>query len=389
MTTSLPKLQDQLTQLVALPSISSTSPQWDMGNRAVVDLLATWLTDLDFATEIIEIPDYPGKANLIATRGSGPGGLVLSGHTDTVPTDVNQWLQDPFKLREDNQRFYGLGATDMKGFFPVALAAIQQFQTTNFQQPLIVLATADEESSMSGARHLAALGKPKARYAVIGEPTGLKPIRLHKGIMMEAVRIKGQAGHSSNPKLGINALEAMHLAIGELITFRGELQAQHRHPGFEVDVPTLNLGHIHGGDNPNRICGHCELHFDLRPTPGLNVEELRQMINQRLQRVVIETGAQLTVEALIGGGVDPFEEAADSPIVLAAEKLSGATAGSVGFATEAPWLQRLGLETIVFGPGSIDRAHQPNEYIEMAQLQPAINAISGLIQQFCVQPARC
>jgi acetylornithine deacetylase len=381
---TLPHFQDQLAQLVALPSVSSTSKQWDMGNRKVVDLLATWLADLGFTIELIALPENPDKANLIATRGTGPGGLVLAGHTDTVPYDDNQWQHDPFKLIERNQKLYGLGATDMKGFFPVALAAIQQFSDCDFQQPLIVLATADEESSMSGARQLAALGKPKARYAVIGEPTSLKPVRMHKGIMMEAIRIQGAAGHSSNPDLGNSALEAMHEVMADLLNFRRELQAKHQHSGFDVAVPTLNLGHIHGGDNPNRICGQCELHFDLRPVPGMRNADLRKLIGKRLQPIIEKTHTNIQMRSLIGG-VDPFEQLADSPLVKAAEKLSGATAESVGFATEAPFMQQLGMETIVFGPGSIDQAHQPDEFIDMKQIQPGINAIAALIHQFCVQ----
>lgn len=386
MTLALPRFQDQLRQLVALPSVSSTSKRWDMGNRKVVELLGTWLEDLGFVTELIPLPEHPDKANLIATRGRGPGGLVLAGHTDTVPYDDNQWQHDPFKLIERNNKFYGLGATDMKGFFPVALAAIEAFRDAELQQPLIVLATADEESSMSGARQLVALGKPKARFAVIGEPTGLTPVRMHKGIMMEAVRIKGTAGHSSNPALGNSALEAMHKVMADLLALRQELQSKYQHGGFAVPHPTLNLGHIHGGDNPNRICGNCELHFDLRPLPGMTNDEMRQLIRARLSPIEAATQTKISLHSLIAG-VDPYEEDAQSALVKAAEKLSGATAESVAFATEAPWLQKLGMETVVFGPGSIDQAHQPDEYIDLAQIQPGIAAVRGLIQQFCVQAA--
>src|SRR5690606_37299728 len=226
-----------------------------------------------FEIEVLPIPGQPHKANLIATLGRGAGGLVLAGHTDTVPCDPDRWASDPFSLTERDGRLYGLGATDMKGFFPVALEAARRFDQSKLQQPLIILATADEESSMDGARLLAELGRPKARYAVVGEPTGMKPVRMHKGIMMERVRVQGLAGHSSNPALGNNALEAMHLVIADLLAFRSELQNRYRNPGFAVPVPTLNLGHIHGGDNPNRICGHCELQFDLRPLPGMQVVE--------------------------------------------------------------------------------------------------------------------
>ncbi len=375
-------LKQRLAQLVATPSVSSTSARWDMGNRDVIDLLAGWLSSLGFATEIIDIPGQPQKANLIATLGSGPGGLVLAGHTDTVPYDENRWAQDPFKLTERDGHFYGLGSTDMKGFFAVVLAAIEPLIDSPPKQPLIILATADEESSMSGARHLAALGKPKARYAIIGEPTGLKPIRLHKGIMMEAIHVQGCAGHSSDPGLGNNAMDVMHLVMSELMSFRAELQQRYQHSGFGVPYPTLNFGHIHGGDNPNRICGQCELHFDLRPVPGMSVPELRAQISARLAPIAESSGTVISTRSLIES-VEPFEQIADSDLVRSAEKLSGYGAESVAFATEAPFLHQLGMDTIVFGPGSIDNAHQPDEYLALDQIDPGINAIRQLVQRFC------
>ncbi|HET8710855.1 MAG TPA: M20/M25/M40 family metallo-hydrolase, partial [Spongiibacteraceae bacterium] len=166
---SVPSLFTMLSELVASASVSCSDPRFDMGNRGVIDLLAGWLETLGFAIDIMPIPDQPTKANLIATLGRGPGGLVLSGHTDTVPYDQNQWQSDPFQLVERNERWYGLGATDMKGFFPVAIEAAKAFVDTRLSQPLIILATADEESSMDGARALVEQGKPKARFAVIGE----------------------------------------------------------------------------------------------------------------------------------------------------------------------------------------------------------------------------
>ncbi len=374
----------QLKQLVAAPSVSCATPSYDMGNIEVINLLATWLQDMDFKIEILPIPGQKDKANLIATRGSGPGGLVLSGHADTVPYNAERWQQqDPLNLEERDNRLYGLGATDMKGFFPAAIAAAAAFQDQDFKQPLIILATADEESSMSGARALAEMGAPIARYAVIGEPTGLRPIRMHKGIMMEAVKVIGNAGHSSNPALGNNALEAMQAAMGELLKYRSEIQERYQNPGFEVNVPTLNLGCIHGGDNPNRICGQCELHFDLRPLPGMDNQELHQAIAKRLQPLAELNGCDITLSSLFGG-VAAFEQEATSPLIAACEKLTGHIAGSVAFATEAPFLQSLGMETVVMGPGSIDQAHQPDEFIPMDQIQPAIEILKSLIRQFCL-----
>ncbi|MEE3169519.1 MAG: acetylornithine deacetylase, partial [Pseudomonadota bacterium] len=282
---TVPGIRDMLARLISLPSISSASAEWDHSNEPVVRTLAEWLEALGFAVEILEVPGMPGKFNLIATLGSGPGGLVLSGHTDTVPFDDKRWQSDPFTLTERDNRWYGLGTCDMKGFFPLAIEAARAFVDQPLKQPLIILATADEESSMNGARALAEAGKPRARYAVIGEPTSLKPVRMHKGIMMERLKFEGQSGHSSNPALGRNAMEGMHEAMTELLALRASWQEKYQNANFEVQVPTLNLGCIHGGDNPNRICAQCELHFDLRPLPGMNMETLRQAILSKVQPV--------------------------------------------------------------------------------------------------------
>lgn len=380
----LNRYREQLSQLVALPSVSCAVPDWDMGNLPVIELLAEWLEERGFATEILPLKDQPGKANLIATLGSGPGGLVFSGHSDTVPYDEQRWQSDPFKLTERDGKLYGLGATDMKGFFPAVLAAVDRFLDTPLKQPLIILATADEESSMSGARTLADMGKPKARYAVIGEPTELVPVHMHKGIMMEAIRVRGASGHSSDPALGNNALDTMQRVMADLIQLRQELQTRHRNPGFAVQVPTLNLGCIHGGDSPNRICAECELHFDLRPLPGMELAELRRTIQSRLTPIAEQSGTDIVFSTLFEG-VEPFAQDPESALVQACEKLTGHSAESVAFATEAPFLQSLGMQTLVLGPGSIKQAHQPDEYIDTRQLEPAVEILSGLIQKFCVQ----
>jgi acetylornithine deacetylase len=374
---------DQLRQLVATPSVSSTDPHWDQGNRGVIELLESWLSGVGFATEIIDVQSNGAKANLIATLGSGPGGLVLAGHSDTVPFDEDRWQSDPLGLSERDNRLYGLGSTDMKGFFPIAIAAASRYLDTPLKQPLILLATADEESSMSGARALAAAGRPKARAAIIGEPTSLVPVRMHKGIMMESVRVTGRAGHSSDPDLGNNALEGMHAVMGDLMAYRQSLQERYRNDFFKVAWPTLNLGCIHGGDSPNRICGKAELHFDLRLTPGNFSEAVREEISGRVSRIGAAHNLDIRLAPLIPS-VEPFEQSADSELVRIAEKLSGHRAEAVAFATEAPFLQELGMETIVMGPGSIDRAHQPDEYLELEQIQPCIELLSRCIEHYCL-----
>jgi acetylornithine deacetylase len=384
MTVDFKRYQDHLQKLVALPSVSCAVPEWDMSNRAVIDYLANCFTDLGFNTQVMPLAQT-GKANLVATLGSGSGGLVLAGHSDTVPYDAGRWQTDPFTLTEKDGKLYGLGATDMKGFFPVIIEAVKPYIGQTFKHPLVVLATADEESSMSGARTLAKTGIPGAtpRYAVIGEPTGLVPIRMHKGIMMEAVRVRGQSGHSSNPALGKNALEAMNQVMNELIGLRTELQLKYRNAGFAVQTPTLNLGCIHGGDGANRICGDCELHFDLRLLPGMDNDELRTAIQQRLTPIAERSGTDIVLSSLFEG-VDPFGEDAHSELVKLCEQLTGNTAESVAFATEAPFMQQLGMQTVVLGPGSINQAHQPDEFIPLDQLEPAVKILRGLIEKYCL-----
>ncbi len=383
MSANVPPLLTMMNELLSEISVSSTSAQWDTGNRQVIDKLAGWLSSLGFNCEIIPLAEQGNKANLIATLGSGPGGLVLSGHTDTVPFNEELWDMNPLSLTEQDNKLFGLGSTDMKGFFPIAIEAAKAFLDQPLKEPLIILATADEESSMDGARELAAQGAPKARFAVIGEPTDLKPIRMHKGMMMNAITVEGRAGHSSDPSLGNNAMEAMHSVMADLLSFRAELQLRYNNPLFKVAVPTLNLGCIHGGDNPNRICGQCELHFDLRALPGMNNDDVTHEISQRLTPLAKQLGVNISLRSLIKP-LAPFEQSPDSDLVKAAEQLTGHSSESVAFATEGPLLQQLGMETIVMGPGSIDQAHQPNEYMALNQVQPAVNLLKQLIGRFCL-----
>jgi len=380
-----PPLLEMIDALISTPSVSSVSPEFDQSNRAVIDLLAGWLSALGWRVEVIPIADGSDKANLVATLGNGPGGLVLAGHTDTVPYDAGRWQYDPFKLTRQGGRLYGLGTCDMKAFLALAIEAASSFSPDRFKEPLILVATADEESSMAGAQTLVSVGRPQARYAVIGEPTGLRPVRLHKGVMMESIHLRGRSGHSSDPALGNSALEGMRLVLDELVRWRAELQARHVNPLFQVPVPTLNLGHIHGGDNPNRICADCELHIDLRPLPGMDLGELRHILQGRIEQAVAGTGLQLTCRALFEG-TPAMETRATSDIVRATESLTGYSAIAVAFGTEGPYFNQMGIDTVVLGPGDIEQAHQPDEYLEEARIGPTLDLLRKLIDRFCIQP---
>ncbi|OQY55686.1 MAG: acetylornithine deacetylase [Candidatus Parabeggiatoa sp. nov. 2] len=400
MTAKIPSVLTMISELIAIPSVSCVNQAQDQSNQAVIERLANWCNDLGFNTDILPVPNHPGKFNLVATLGSGDGGLVLAGHTDTVPYDAGRWQNDPFRLTEADNRLYGLGTADMKAFFALALTAAAPFSPLLskapfpsplskgnkgefLRQPLIILATADEESTMSGARALVAAGHPKARYAVIGEPTGLRPVRMHKGIFMEAIRLRGQSGHSSDPSLGNNALEGIYQVIGELLKWRKQLQATHVNPLFHIPVPTMNLGHLHGGDNPNRICADCELQLDLRPLPGMDMEELRAVLRQRVQQVLEGSGLEIEFVPL-SEGTPAMETSAQTEIVQVAERLTKHTASAVAFGTEAPYLTALGMDTIVLGPGDIAQAHQPDEFIALNRLQPMIDVLTQLIRHFCL-----
>jgi len=384
MSAKLPKFIEAFRELIRLPSISSVNPSIDQSNRPVVELLASWLGELGFSVELMAVSGSAcEKMNLIACMGKGTDGLVLSGHTDTVPCDESIWRQSPFKLTERENRLYGLGTADMKGFFPIVLEALKEMDLHKMQRPLYVLATSDEESTMAGAKALVNAKLPLGRHALIGEPTGLKPINMHKGIMVETIRLIGAAGHSSDPALGINALEGMHTVMGALMLWRAEVQANYENPAFKVPVPTMNFGSIRGGDNPNRICASCELSIDLRLLPRMQSEAMRADLRKQVVQSV--DGSGLTVEfAPAFSGVSPMETDGNAEIVRIAEELSGIKTGAVAFGTEGPYLNSLGMQSVVLGPGDIDQAHQANEYLALDRIQPMQKILQNMIRHFCM-----
>jgi acetylornithine deacetylase len=382
-TTGDAALLADISALIALPSISSFDPELDLSNRPVVDWLASRLEDRGFTVEIQEVPGAAGKFNLIATLGRGTGGLVLSGHTDTVPFDDGKWNSDPFAVSARDGRLHGLGTADMKSFFALVLAACEGLTAADLDRPLIVLATADEETSMSGAKALAARGGLHARHAIIGEPTDFRPVRLHKGILMERIRVDGRSGHSGDPGQGVSALEGMHHVIHDLLEWRSALQREQRNDAFPVPVTTLNLGRVAGGDSPNRICGACELDVDLRMLPGMTVSEMRTRMRRRVSGVLENSGLKGSFEILFDG-IDPLDTKPDAALVRVAEDLTGSEASGVVYGTEGPFLSRLGMDVVILGPGSIDQAHQPDEFLETNNLRDGVAVLRNMIARLCI-----
>ncbi|XQW84836.1 acetylornithine deacetylase [Thalassotalea piscium] len=379
---SLPNFTQALTELIAQPSISSTIESWDQGNLSVIQLLATWFEELGFTINIQKVPETRNKYNLLAKLGSGTGGLLLSGHSDTVPFDENRWHTDPLVISEKNDKFYGLGTCDMKGFFAFILQACKNIDVKNLKKPLYVLATADEETTMAGARFFMQSQLAKPDVAVIGEPTNLVPVTMHKGHMSHRIKVMGQSGHSSQPDKGINAIEIMHHVISALLALKEKLALTYQHQSFEVPIPTLNLGAIHGGDNANRICGHCELDIDIRALPGLDDNELLDWLAKTLEPLALKYPGRITFNELHPSCLS-FEQSKPSELIDFAEHISGHSCCAVNYATEAPYIQQLGCHTIVMGPGSIDQAHQPDEFLALDQISKCDSMLLQLINKYC------
>lgn len=307
---------------------------------------------------------------------------MLAGHTDTVPYDESRWNSDPFTLSQKDNKLFGLGSIDMKGFFAFVIEAIKAFEHKDQTAPILILATADEETTMAGAQQIAKHQQLKPDYCVIGEPTDMVPVFTHKGHMSSAIRITGRSGHSSDPERGLNAIEIMHNVMTKLLHLKEELKNKYSIEHFAVPYPTMNLGHIHGGDNANRICGCCELHIDIRPLPGLSIIELQQMLLAATQPINDQYPGSVDVIDL-HEPIPAFNEQPDAGLVKLAEKISGQTAVAVNYCTEAPFLQQLGCETLVMGPGSIQQAHQPDEHLAMEKIKPSQQMITELIRRCC------
>ncbi|EGQ7703102.1 acetylornithine deacetylase [Vibrio cholerae] len=375
----LPSFLEVYEGLISTSSISSTDARWDEGNEQVIAKLADWLSALGFSIQIEQVA--PNKQNLIAKLGSGEGGLLLAGHSDTVPFDEGRWNYNPHALTQANNRFYGLGTADMKGFFAFIYEAVKNVDWRKQTKPLYVLATCDEETTMLGARHFTENAPFKPDYCIIGEPTSLVPIRAHKGHVANAIRVTGKSGHSSNPALGVNAIEIMHEVLFALMQLRDRLIKEYHHPGFEIPTPTLNLGHIHGGDSPNRICGCCELHYDVRPLPGISLDGLDNLMRDALREVQQKWPGRIELVPL-HDPIPGYECANDHPFIHGISEICEQEAQTVNYCTEAPFLQQI-CPTLVLGPGSIDQAHQPDEFLAFEFIDPTVRVLSRAMQKYC------
>ena len=377
----LPSFAERLREIVSLNSISSEEPELDQSNESVIRCLERWLRELGFDVTLIKVKEKPLKYDLLARLGEGDGGLLLSGHTDTVPADPASWKSDPLSLTETEDRYTGLGSIDMKGFFAFAADAAASFSGKKLREPLYILATSDEETTMNGAKAFMEQASIRPRAVIIGEPTSLTPVYKHKGYMAFRVIAHGRRAHSSNPAEGINAIEIMHRAIAGIMKFRNSLK-KFRSSDFKVPEPTLNIGIIRGGDSPNSVPDTCVMQFDVRPTELTPVDFIEKEVRKAIAQSAGEYSGSIEIEDLYPP-LPAFGGGKDQPVVRKLAELSGNEPVTVGYATEAGLLSALTQNTVVFGAGSISNAHQPDEYLLKKEIEPMSRILREIISLIC------
>jgi acetylornithine deacetylase len=308
---------------------------------------------------------------------------------DVVPADdTDRWQSDPFALADRGDRLVGRGACDMKGFLALAANLAAEAAPERLRHPLVLLFTYDEEVGCLGAEHLVRSWEggdggrePLPRAAVIGEPTGLRVVRHHKGHLKLRLTYSGVSAHSAYPHLGRSAIEAAAEGVRALAALRRELEAE-RVPASELfpDSPYagLNVGTIRGGSAVNVVPDRCALEVGIRLLPGMAAEAM-------VERVRTATGRDDGPRLEVLSTSPPLSAPAGSEVIRALLEAVGQDAPeAVSYATDAGWLSRLGLDCAVFGPGSIEVAHKPDEWLPKAELARAREVLSGLIARFCL-----
>jgi acetylornithine deacetylase len=372
---------DMLERLIGFDTESSKS------NIGLVAFVEDYLKFLDVA--YVKVPNSAGdKAALFATIGpERDGGVVLSGHTDVVPVEGQAWTSDPFKLRGAVGRVYGRGACDMKGFDAICLSMIPEFQTARLSRPVHILLSYDEETTCRGlldtiARFGAGLPRPGAVF--VGEPTLMQVADAHKSVGGYSTIVHGHAAHSSKPSLGASAIEAACDLVTGLYRFAEELAAEGDPSGrFDPPASTIHVGKIHGGTARNILAKLCTLQWEFRALPGVAQSLALQHLEDYAARVVTPKLTRYAKDAFIETVTDVEVPGLKPDIGSTAESLALKLAQrnhtiSVPYASEAGQFQSAHVPTVVCGPGSIDQAHQPDEYIDIAQIEACITFMRRL-----------
>jgi acetylornithine deacetylase len=371
---------NDLSTLVAFETVS---------NRPVTELAAfisARLEDLSFRVERFDSPTMPDKCNIVASIGpSDTDGLILSGHMDVVPTEGQPWTSDPFTLTERDGKLYARGSADMKGFFAATLQALARIRPTDYRRELVLIWTHDEEIGCLGSAQLAARlgeeGRKLPSQCLIGEPTDFQVLRMHFGHVAMRVVVGGKAAHSSRPDLGLNAIEGASAVIGEVQAFARELQGRAvATAGIPRPWVPLNIATISGGSAINIVPDHCVLDIGYRPLPGMSSETLFDELSNRLRErcgdQILSTEILRATPALLTPPDTPLGK-------LLAAHCTHSDCEAASFATDGGNLAALGTQPLIFGPGSIEVAHQADEFVPKEALFRAVDIIEAVIRERC------
>jgi len=363
--------RDMLARLIAFDTTSRD------GNIPLIEFVESYL-------DAWEVPhlrvDYEAgkKTNLYATIGPDkPGGIVLSGHTDVVPVDGQPWTSDPFELVERDGKLYGRGSCDMKGFIAVALAMVPEFKRRALRTPIHLALSCDEEVGCRGVRPLVAYMQahlPRPGIVIVGEPTSMKVVNAHKGAHTFMTEVTGHEAHSSCTHLGVNAIMTAGELIAELNRTRQDLIKRGDPSGrFDPPYTTVHVGLIDGGTAKNIIPRHCSFTWETRLLPGDDPREVPERFDAKsrdlepeMKQVSREAGIKTAYVNSVPG-LAPEEDSPAERLALHLAEANGLEA--VSYATEAGLFQQIGIPSVICGPGSIEQAHKPDEFVEASELK--------------------
>jgi acetylornithine deacetylase len=342
--------------------------------------------------DYVKVPNATGdKAALFATIGPKiDGGVVLSGHTDVVPVEGQAWTSDPFTMRREGERLYGRGTCDMKGFDAICLAMIPEFQKARLSRPIHILLSYDEEVTCLGPLDtIARFGHdlPRPAAVLVGEPTQMHVADAHKSIATYSTTVHGHEAHSSKPHLGANAIEWAAALVNELYAFARVLEAEGDVSGrFDPPFSTIQVGTIHGGTARNILAKRCAFHWEYRGLPGAPQRRAYEHLQVYTEKVVSAQLTRYAPDASIDTHIEVEVPALAPQAGSVAETLALKLAQSnhtitVPFASEAGQFQTADIPTVVCGPGSIDQAHQPDEFVAIDQLAQCIGFMRRLAKE--------
>ncbi len=327
-------------------------------------------------------PDDPGQVNLLVRFGpEGRGGLALAGHTDTVPWDAS--MRATTATERDGRRLYGRGTCDMKGAIAAMICATEAVDRTRLKRPLWLAFTFQEEIGCHGAKLLAATRPLPVDHCIVGEPTGLRPVTLHKGHLTLRVELIGTPCHSSDPSQGASAVHAAARAIDALLT-RAEVWKERVDAASPLQPPftTMNVGLVDGGAARNVVPERATFWLETRPVPGTDhvvlLDEIRAVVDGAARSVPGVSWGMDRIEQ-----DDPFATPDDAPLVRWLVERTGEGTSTVPFYTEGPFFNRMGANTVVCGPGEIAQAHRVDEWVELDALEAAADLYRAAIEEFC------